>query len=879
MLPNRNLSDVLLSALCIALAAGLAAAQPPTPSIVPPNPQSPTINLPQPLGALPGASVEITLTGGNLTDPLSITGLPGKATFPTDANNTKDPAKLRVKVEIPAGTPVGMYPLRLVTKQGVSNMRPFCIDDLPVGPTGTANRSLSTAVSLPVPSVATGRIDVETSEFYRISVKPGQRVCIEVLARRLGSALDPIILMHDGKAGHEIPSLYSDDAPGCQTDSRLTHTFKEGGDFVIEVRDSTHRGGGDFFYRLRVGDFPSAITPMPLAAKRGSKASINFAGPDLDGVTPVPLDVTADSGLEAISLVPKGSRPNSGWPVSLLLSDYPEVEEREPNNEPASANRVPVPCGISGRFQTRSDQDCFVFTAKKGQRVLINSQTTELLSPAGVYMMLKDAKGGQVAVSNPMADTGIDYTAPADGDLILVVEHLNYLHGPNEVYRITITEPGPSFEVTLSADRIEIPLGGVAVLPIQTLTRKDYGGPVEVSVVGPPGLTGTTTITAAAPAAPNLPIGVLAVNHSGSAPVTGTLRVVAKATINGKEVKSFAEVTPVVRQTMAGLLFPPRSLSTDIAVTTTEPPFKLIAKYAHPEAAKGTALPLTVTATRAAGFAEDIALTVVGLPPNVAAAAKPIPKAANSIEFPVTPAAAAPVGTFGLVVIGKGKFQNREFAVTAPAVLTVAPAPFALSASALPPLKPGDKAKLKVTAARKGGFAGPIDVELKNLPAGVTAPKTPIAAGKNDVEVEVTAAVNAAVGDKADVNVTGTAAGQTAATPNFKLTVLAAPAPAVAPFALTAVAPPALKSGDKVKVKVTAMRKDYAGPIDLEVKNLPAGVTAPKSAIPAGKNDVEIELTAAATAAPAEKADVNVTGTAAGKSAATPNFKVSVVKK
>jgi hypothetical protein len=773
MLPHPTSRFAGICVLTVALFAGVAAAQqPPVPSIIPPNPQSPAINLPQPYGALPGSAVEITLTGGNLQEPVTVTGLPGKVTFPTDANNTKDAAKLRVKVEIPPGTPVGMYPLRLVTKQGVSNMRPFCVDDLPIGPTAANNRSLSTAMPLPVPSVANGRIDNETSEYFRISVKPGQRVAIEVLARRLGSSLDPVIFMHDAKTGMEIPSLYSDDSPGCQTDCRLTHTFKEAGEYVIEVRDSTHRGGGDFWYRLRVGDFPSAITPMPLAAKRGSKASIGFAGPDLEGVTPIPLDVPADPGLDAISLVPKGARPNSGWPVSLLLSDLPEMSEQEPNNDPAHANRVPVPCGISGRFQAKSDQDCFVFAAKKGQRVLINAQTQDLLSPADVYMVLKDSKANQVGASNPSAGTGIDYTAPADGDLTLVVEHLNFLFGPNEVYRITITEPGPAFDVTLSTDKLEIPAGGVAVLPIQTLTRRDYAGPVEVSIVGSPELTGSTTITAAAPVAPNLPIGMLTITHSGKAPVSGTVRILAKAMVNGKEVKSYADLSTMVRQTMAGLPFPPRELATGLAVATTEPPFKLVAKYAFLEAAKGTALNLNVTATRGAGFAEDIALQVVGLPPNVAATPKPIAKAANAVDIPVTPAAAAPVGSFGLVVIGKGKFQNREFAVSIPATLIVAPSPFTLTAAPLPPLKQGDKAKLKVTAARLGGYAGPIDLELKNLPAGVTATKAPIPAGKNDVEIEVTAAATAAPTEKADVNVTGTAAGQTAATPNFKVAVV-----------------------------------------------------------------------------------------------------------
>src|SRR5262245_55387819 len=110
--------------------ASQAPAQPPA-FVLPPNPQAPTISLPQPFGASPGSALELTFTGTNLNDPVAlVTEFPAKTTFPTDANNTKDPAKLRMKIEVPANTPVGMYPLRLVTKQGVSNFRPFCIDDL-----------------------------------------------------------------------------------------------------------------------------------------------------------------------------------------------------------------------------------------------------------------------------------------------------------------------------------------------------------------------------------------------------------------------------------------------------------------------------------------------------------------------------------------------------------------------------------------------------------------------------------------------------------------------------------------------------------------------------------------------------------------------------
>ncbi len=579
-------------------------------------------------------------------------------------------------------------------------------------------------------------------------------------------------MIYDAKTGREIPSLYRDDSPGCQTDCRLTHTFAQGGEFLIEIRDSTHRGGAEYWYRLRVGDFPSAIAPFPLAVKRGSKASIGFAGPDLDGVSPVAIAVPADSAKQAIAIVPRGARPQSGWPVSIRLSDLDEVTEQEPNNQPAKANRVPFPCGVSGRFLEKSDKDWFVFNAKKGQRCRIDSRTHELNSPADVYMILNDAKGTQVATSNPMAGTGIDYTAAADGDLFLSVEHLNYLHGPNEVYHLTIQPPQPGFEIVLDSDKIEVPSHGTAVVPIQSVVRRDYSGPIEVSVVGHSGWTGSTTITTAAPPGPKLPLAVLTIHDSGKSPIGGSIvHIQAKATINGKEVKSFVSVMASIRQEMQGLPFPSRDHATDLAASVTDPPFRVTAKYAAAEAARGVPVNLIVTATRSAGFAGDISIAPAALPPNVAAAPKPIAKAANDVEFSLTAAAKAALGKSDVIFIAKAKVGGKDFAVPFSAPVTVA-LPFELAASPLPPLKSGDKAKLKVSAKRKGGFAGPIALEVKNLPKGVTASKAPIPAGKNEVEIEVTAAANATAIEKADVTVTGVAAGHTATSAKFKVSVV-----------------------------------------------------------------------------------------------------------
>ncbi len=682
---------------------------------------------------------------------------------------------MRAKVEVPATTPVGLYLVRVATKQGVSNARPFCVDDLPVtAPPAAPPRSKATSSNLPTPGSVSGRIDPETSEFHRISVKAGQRLTIEVLARRIGSSLDPIILMHDAKTGREIPSLYSDDAPGLQSDARLTHTFKEAGDYLVEVRDSTHRGGADYWYRLRVGDFPSVIATMPLAIRLGKPTPVGFAGPDIDGVAAQPVTAGSANHQSSLFVVPKGNRTASGWPVTARLSDMDEIVEQEPNNSPDKANRVPVPCGISAGFQTKSDVDCFRFAGKKGQKYVIEAQTQELLSPADVFFTLKDSKGAEVARIDPQKASRIDFTAPADGEFVVSVEHLNYLHGPNEVYRLTITQPSPGFDVVLGSDRVEVPMGGVGLLPIQAITRRDYGGPIELIIDGVPGITGSVIVTAAAPPAPSLPLAIIPVIAKPDlAPGIHEIRVKAKAIINGKETIAFADLGDRIKQTMGGLPFPPRVWEKSVAVAVTHPPFRVTVKLPRSDATAGVPLPLTVAATRDAGFAEEITLALAGAPPTITIAAKPIAKGAAETTFPLNLAAKSPLGTFNVAMIGKAKFQGRDFAVAALVPITIV-GPFDLQASAPAPVKPGDRVKIKVTATRKGGYAGPIDLQLRNLPAGVTAGPAQIPADKTVVEIELTVAATAVAVDKADVNVLGTApgaAGQQAASGNFAIKI------------------------------------------------------------------------------------------------------------
>jgi hypothetical protein len=631
------------------------------------NPKAPVLKAPFPLGMQRGTTLDLTLIGTNLAEPTGLwTNFPAKVTIPTDGKNGKENTKLVVRLEVPKDAPLGPHALALATKQGMSNFRLFCIDDLPQVLKTTATRPNPQVVT--APCVVVGRVDAEGSDWYKITAKAGERLSFEVLGRRLGSLFDPQLTLYHAGNGRELPGGHSNDAPGLQTDPRLTFIFKEAGDYLIEIRDVSYRGGEDYNYRLRIGDFPCATTPLPLAAKRGSQVSVQFAGPQVEGVAPVEVTIPDDPQLSAVYVAPKGPNGLYGWPVTLAVSNLEEVLEKKPNNEPAKATRIPVPGAVSACLQVKGERDHFVFTAKKGQRYILDAQTLELNSPAEVYMALNDSKGAKLQSTNPMAAPRLDFTATADGDYILAVEHLHLWGGPSETYRVTITPYEPGFDLSVALERWDAAGGGAFSVPILA-TRRDYKGPIEVSVVGT-GLSGTMTIPAGQPAQPqpNQPAGTLTINVSPDTPMgPHEFMIQGKAKIGDKEVVQFASVRTVVSASLANLPVPPPSMFTRFGLAVTEKaPFTLAVKFEEESTMPGKPANVTVMTTRAAGFTGEIALTASGLPANVTAMLKNIPANMNEIKGQLNVAANAMPGQTMVTFTGKAKHQNRDFTVNAP---------------------------------------------------------------------------------------------------------------------------------------------------------------------------------------------------------------------
>ena len=129
-----------------------------------------------------------------------------------------------------------------------------------------------------------------------------------------------------------------------------------------------------------------------------------------------------------------------------------------------------------------------------------------------------------------------------------------------------------------------------------------------------------------------------------------------------------------------------------------------------------------------------------------------------------------------MVLTGKAKVEGRDvvsdpialpLSVGAPFDLAVEPGKLEIAA--------GGKSTLKVTATRKAGYKGPIAITFKTLPAKLTVAAATIPADKTSVDVEVTAAGDAAPIERVEAEAVGTATGLnnlTGSTP-FAVTVKA----------------------------------------------------------------------------------------------------------
>jgi hypothetical protein len=344
------------------------------------------------------------------------------------------------------------------------------------------------------------------------------------------------------------------------------------------------------------------------------------------------------------------------------------------------------------------------------------------------------------------------------------------------------------------------------------------------------------------------------------------------------EIVSYAATGSIVSQSMGGLPYPPKYWLRKVAVgVLPKPPYSLSARFDPPESVRGLNTTLIVSATRESGFDGPVVISTVGLPANVTAANQTIASTGNEVRMDMKLSDRAALGSYAFTLLGQSQVADgTTMATVLPPPLTVV-RPFELKAEPNSlVIEQGGKAQLTVSAIRKGGYDGPITIELRNLPAQVTASKPAIAKGETTATVELTASATAPLGVRGDVDALGTVdlGQQQAASPPFAVKVQA-PAPV-----LTVKTEPAsvtLKPGGKVKVKVSIERKNLSGPAVILIAGLPAKIEASALTIPADQSSGEVELSAPATEVEQAKVEITISAKV-GTTTATTKVALQIEK-
>ena len=116
-----------------------------------------------------------------------------------------------------------------------------------------------------------------------------------------------------------------------------------------------------------------------------------------------------------------------------------EVAEKEPNDDPASAQDVPANTVVNGASD-QGREDVFRVKLKKGQRLAVDCFAQRLDSQLDGVLAVTDANGKQLASNGDYfgRDPFVEFAAPADGDYFIALNDLSFRGG--QPYRLLITD-------------------------------------------------------------------------------------------------------------------------------------------------------------------------------------------------------------------------------------------------------------------------------------------------------------------------------------------------------------------------------------------------------------------------------------------------------
>lgn len=759
----------------------------------------PEFSATKPNGGQRGTEVKLTLNGSRLEDFESLIFFsPG---FTQKSVEKAEKNKVDLTIAIAPDVPPGNHLMRIRTKTGISHPRQFFVGIFPNVEEKEPNSEFETPQVIQMNQTVEGVVTNEDVDYYKVPLKKGQRLSVEVDGLRLGyTVFDPFLAIIDKE---RFEKVISDDTILHRQDGYCSYVAEEDGDYTVMIRESSYRGSGNSFYRLHVGSYRRPDVVYPAGGKIGSKTKVRFIEKDgaFEEESQLPSEI--DPGYMIYS---KSQEPApSGNPFRLVTFD--NALEMEPNDEQAKASPAAgEPIALNGIIEKPGDVDYFKVVLKKGMTLEVQTFAQSLGSPLDSVVNVYNEKGGSLSGNDDgggrrRLDSKFKVSIPADGNyFVRVADHLER-GGPNYVYRLELVAAvpelyfaSPQFTVNDTHYRqfIAVPKGG-RYATLVNISRVNVGGDFKFDATGLP--QGVKLLTEMAPkdlgnvpllfeAAPDAPLGHQTVPLKLNAvdpntKITGKLRQEFDIVRNGNVVY-YTEVED--KLPVAVIDEAPYSLSIE------KPPVALVANGV---------LDLKVTAKRKEGFKNAIRVFMIWKSPGVSCLGEQtIAEGQNECYFNLDANGAVTDGKWNYTVMGEVDAGNGRIYNASPFTEVTTTTAF-LNAPAIPlvAVEQGKETIMTAKLEHLKAFEGKAKAAVLGVPDTIQIEPAEITKDSKEVSFKVKTTDKSPVGKQGNlfVRVDVPVAGGTTAHRIALGSILridaprkAAPAPAAAPVVAAA---------------------------------------------------------------------------------------------
>ncbi|MCE9603495.1 MAG: PPC domain-containing protein [Planctomycetia bacterium] len=740
---------------------------------------------------------------GPVTEILSDKGLPVKFGL---AHGGRIDEEIRCRFEIALDAPLGEHPFHLcratsITMIGSIHVTPFpVVDEMERGL--NSNDTREKAIDI-VPNVTVrGGIKqqaVPDVDLYRVAVKAGQRIAVEVDVVRItdtrigASEVDMAVRILD-ESGVELGA--ADDSALHTQDPILAVKIPRDGFVFIEVKQSTYTpitapafSFGGIQYSLHVGTNRRPLAAYPPGGPIGSHFVVKFLGDPLGehatAVTMAAEPGTFESFADAPSALPLRASP---YPNVLEAVPTPaQLQARAKLPPSARATRVEqLPTALNGIIAEPGELDSFRLSVKKGSRWRVRAFASALGSPLDPVVRLRpieaDGSLGPVELegddSTPqerdifghyprsgggfkdVLDPSLIWAPKADGDYVLEITDTAGGGSPVSVYRVEIEPASDGLACVLFWQGTQAHQGSNQGLSIRVegMQGNTYAGEIEIVAHGLP--EGVKFVCPRIPKGTPLPIfeWPMQLVTTAAAPLGSALISLEARAVDGSQTvrSEFQSKAPFIYQ-VGGDSFHLIQLQ-QVAFAVNDPaPFSIEVPPPTTALVRNGELAVPVKIRRRNGFTEPITLDFLWLPTGVGKeAALTIPDGQSEAVLKMSAASNAKLGDWALSVKASAVLDPKRAGVTITSdfvTLTVAES-FVELAAQPDSLRRGERKRYVWTVKSKNPFDGSATAKLLGLPKGVTQIGTPPTLTKETAEIafEIEATDEALLGPIAGVS-------------------------------------------------------------------------------------------------------------------------------